>query len=80
MSKNFIAMCPWAEPWSLQGTMVLQLVGHIFKRYGIQFHVYADDTQVYISFHLDDQEETVQKLESCLQEVHLWVDQKLPKA
>ena len=54
-------------------------IGNIFRRHDIQFHVYTDDTQMYISFHPDDQEETLERLEACLQEVHFLMAQNYLK-
>ena len=41
----------------------------------MQFHVYADDTQVYVTFYPEDEEEVLQRLELCLQEGTLWMAQ-----
>jgi len=49
-------------------------VGNIFRKHGIKFHLYADDTQVYFSFPPGMSEaESFQKLETCLEEVRLWM-------
>jgi hypothetical protein len=48
-------------------------VADIFRKYGMDYHQYADDTQVYIAFSPDTgEEEALEILESCLQDVWKW--------
>ena len=48
-------------------------IGDIFRKHGIDFHLYADDTQVYVSFPADDEAQALSKLEACIAEVRLWM-------
>ena len=48
-------------------------LGAIFRRHGISFHIYADDTQVYVPFHISEEQECLARLESCLEEVKHWM-------
>lgn len=48
-------------------------VADIFTKHGVEFHLYADDTQVYLSFNLDQEAEALQQLELCISEVRLWM-------
>ena len=48
-------------------------VGAIFRKHGIQYHIYADDTQAYISFDAADEQAALAKLEICLKEVRQWM-------
>ena len=50
-------------------------VGDIFRRHGIQFHLYADDTQVYLSFDPRDEDKAKSRLEKCINEVRVWMAQ-----
>ena len=45
----------------------------IFRKHGISFHIYADDTQAYIPFDLPQEEESLARLEACLEEVRVWM-------
>ena len=48
-------------------------VTDIFKKYGIGYHQYADDTQVYVTFCPGiDEQEALATLEACLAEVRQW--------
>ena len=50
-------------------------VGEIFRKHGIEFHIYADDTQAYLPFNPGEENLAVQKLELCLQEIRYWMAQ-----
>jgi hypothetical protein len=48
-------------------------VGDIFRKHGIDFGIYADDTQAYLPFTPNDIETALARLESCLEEVRHWM-------
>jgi hypothetical protein len=48
------------------------LLSHILEDSSIQFHFYADDTQLYISFTSSDSSQSLAKLSSTLDIVHSW--------
>ena len=50
-------------------------VADIFRKYGIQYMIYADDTQAYISCDFDDISSAMDKLEKCLEEIRHWMAQ-----
>jgi len=51
----------------------LSELGHIIRHYGMSFHTYADDTQIYISFKPDDSSLAIQKLEACISCIKTWM-------
>jgi hypothetical protein len=57
-------------------TMYSQPVANIIRQYGIEFHIYADDVQLYLSFNPKipgDSACAIFKLTSCVKEIHLWM-------
>ena len=51
-------------------------LGNIARKYGLNIHVYADDTQLYLSFssqNLDDINSTIRKIEECVEEIKQWM-------
>ena len=48
-------------------------IADIFEKHHIPFHLYADDTQIYVPFSLKDEEKTREKLELCIKEVRSWL-------
>ena len=47
-------------------------LGSIFRKYGISFHCYADDTQIYIPLKGQDST-TIKCLLNCLEDVKAWM-------
>ena len=51
-------------------------VADILQRHNMAFHLYADDTQLYVSFSFDDDlglQCTMSNTEKCLNDIHLWM-------
>ena len=48
-------------------------LGTIIRKHGINFHHYADDTQLYISFSHMEALPAFLKMEQCIKEVHEWL-------
>jgi exonuclease III len=48
-------------------------LGDILRHHGIMFHLYADDTQLYLSFNIDQAEKAFEKMEACINDVRIWM-------
>ena len=54
-------------------------LGEIARRHGVELHLYADDTHVYMSFSpLSDESttRTFQRIEACIAEIRTWLKDK----
>ena len=57
-------------------------LGDIVRHHGLQFHIHADDTQVYISFSADikeDIQEAILKCQNCVSDINTWMVKNLLK-
>jgi hypothetical protein len=48
-------------------------VAAIIRKYKLKYHVYADDTQLYILFDTDDLESSIKCIELCIAEIRKWM-------
>ena len=48
-------------------------LGDVVRKHGINFHMYADDVQLYVSFRPCDQKKALHELQHCLDDVHSWL-------
>ena len=50
-------------------------IGDIIKRHGLNYHLYADDTQLYLSFKPTHGEQpgSIAKTEACVSEIESWM-------
>ena len=63
-------------------TLYTSPLGDICKKYGVEYHCYADDMQNYLSFKPStngNQEECIKTLELCIAEIRKWMQTNLLK-
>ena len=50
-------------------------VGDIIRRYDLNFHFYADDSQLYLAFEAttDEKSDALVRVETCISEIHGWL-------
>ena len=51
-------------------------IGKICRRHGVGYQLYADDTQVYITFKVDsiiDQQTALTRIQACIEEIRIWM-------
>ena len=57
-------------------------IGDISRKHQVAFHLYADDTQIYLSFRPSipsSKHECIAKIEKCIDEIGIWMTQNLLK-
>ena len=63
-------------------TMYTRPLGIIAQRYGVKYHLYAADKQLYISLDPDNElnfSSSLKNLEQCISDIRLWMTQNLLK-
>ena len=48
-------------------------LGQIIRKHGLGFHIYADDTQIYFAFNVNNVDSAIQRLEQCILEIRSWM-------
>ena len=51
----------------------------IIRKYDLNFHLYADDTQVYIAFDPTEAHNFVGRIETCISEIKKWMNRNYLK-
>ena len=62
-------------------TLYTTPLGDVVRKHGVDFHLYADDTQIYMTLdpgHIATQEAAIRKLQRCVESISVWMtDNKL---
>ena len=48
-------------------------LGAILRKHNLQYHLYADDTQLYCTSELESCADTLQAIEACIQDIRSWM-------
>ena len=54
-------------------TLYMAPVGDIMQKHGLSYHFYADDTQIYVFFNVNDSANACTLLENCIVDVKMWM-------
>ena len=57
-------------------------IGNICRRHQVEFHLYADDTQIYLSLRPSipfSKHDCIARIEKCIKEIGIWMTQNLLK-
>lgn len=54
-------------------------IGDICRQHNIEYHLYADDTQLYLSFSLSDQATAINQIELCIENIRQWMNDNFLK-
>ena len=84
--SEFISLRSGIPQGSLLGPILFTIytvpIRNICRRHQVEFHLYADDTQIYLSFRPSipfSKHECIARIEKCIEEIGIWMTQNLLK-
>ena len=48
-------------------------LGHVIRKYNVSYHIFADDTQLYMDFDDSEENAVIATLQSCMQDIKSWL-------
>ena len=73
-SGLYIFRCtPGLCPWTILFTLYTAPLSHVIAEHDVEHHLYADDTQIYISPSGSEASESLTDLKSCVTDVFTWM-------
>ena len=75
--SEFASIVCGVPQWSVLGPLKFCLymlpLSAILRFHKIGYHVYADDTQIYVSFKCDDPSQDLGKINACISDIRRWM-------
>ena len=71
--SDFASLLCGVPQGPLKFFLYLLPLGAILRHHNIGYHIYADDTQLYISFKCKDPLESLTKLNMCISDIQVWM-------
>ena len=63
----------WLTDWTIWIQVLHKPICEIAAQYGVSIHLYADDTQLYVSCDQKDADSAMSHMEAFIKEIHQWM-------
>ena len=72
-SKLACGVPQWSVFGALKFCIYMLPIGSIMRHHDIDFHIYADDTQLYVSFDLSNPDVALDRMNLCISDLRIWM-------